>query len=263
MQKKPIILIADPESLRMYKSVFSAEELVMEYNDLRIQDRVGDGDADMIILDSGFTPEQGLMLLKDIKRLKPHAPVIFLTDVSSESIAIRAFRSGAIEYFRKPVSLFSFKETATNLLATKRGEHEKRKRAPRLMRDEKDATITTELPSGIFQVICHIDNNLAAPISLEELADRANLSKFHFCRIFKKHTGQTPKKYVLQRRIERAKILLGRNGDLNVSMVASEVGFGDVNSFIKAFKKIAGTTPYAYKKSLRQPDTSMPRSNRA
>ena len=252
MQKRPIILIADTENLRLYRSVFCAEEYLEAYNSLEILDRLGDDDADMVILDSGFSPENGLSLLKEIKACKPHAPVIFLTDVSSESIAVRAFRTGAAEYFRKPVSLFSLKETVMNLLTVKRTERERRKRAQRPARDDNDPSLTTEMPSGLFHAICHIDNHLSSPISLEELSDKANLSKFHFCRTFKKHTGLTPKKFISLRRIERAKTMLGRNGDMNVSMISSEVGFCDVNSFSKTFRRIIGMTPRSYKKFLKE-----------
>jgi len=256
MQKKPIILIADPENLRLYRSVFGPEELLEEYHNLEDLDKIGDGDADLVILDSGFSPENGLRFLKEVKTRRPHAPVIFLTDVSSESIVIRAFRTGAVEYFRKPVSLFSLQETIMNLLTVKRAERDRRKRARRPAQDENEPTLTTEMPSGIFHVVCHIDSNLTAPLTLDELACMANLSKFHFCRTFKKHTGLTPKKFISLRRVERAKILLGRNADMNVSMIAYEVGFCDVNSFIKTFRKITETTPYSYRKSLQKPVAS-------
>ena len=256
MQKKPIILIADPENLRLYRSVLGDEELIEEYHNLEDLDQINDGDADLVILDSGFSPENGLHFLKEVKTRKPHAPVIFLTDVSSESIVIRAFRLGAVEYYRKPVSLFSLKETVMNLLAVKRTERDRRKRARRPVQDENDHALTTEMPSGIFHVVCHIDSNLTTPLTLDELAYMANLSKFHFCRTFKKHTGLTPKKFISLRRVERAKILLSRNTDMNVSMIAYEVGFCDVNSFIKTFRKITGSTPHSYKKSLQEPVAS-------
>lgn len=253
MQKKPIILIADSENLRIYRGIFPAEELLEECHDLDVLDKIGDGDVDMVILDSGFSPETGLRFLKALKTRKPHTPVIFLTDVSSESIVIRAFRTGAVEYFRKPVSLSALKETVMSLLSLKRTERDRRKRAHRPARDEYDPSLTSVMPSGIFHVICHIDDNLKSSLSLEELAGKANLSKFHFCRTFKKYTGLTPKKFISLRRVERAKILLKQNEDMNVSMVAYEVGFCDVNSFIKTFRIITGSTPYSYKKSLKEP----------
>ncbi len=251
MQRKPIILIANAENLRVYRSIFTTQELLEEYHDLEVLDKIGDRDIDMVILDCGFSPENGLHFLKEVKTRKPHTPVIFLTDASSESIVIQAFRAGAVEYFRKPVSLFALKETVMSLLALKRTERDQRKRAYRPVREEEDTNLTSEMPSGIFHVICHIDDNLTSPLSLEELADKAHLSKFHFCRTFKRHTGLTPKKFISLRRVERSKILLERNGDMNISMIAYEVGFCDVNSFIKTFRKITGTTPYSYKKSLK------------
>ncbi|MDH4232774.1 MAG: helix-turn-helix domain-containing protein, partial [Nitrospirota bacterium] len=205
---------------------------------------------DMVILDCGFSPDAGLDFLKKIKSLSPQVPVIFLTDLSSEDIAISAFRSGAVEYFKKPVNLPCLRDTAVNLLTVKRAERDRRKRAHRpAARDEDVSLLSTELPSCLLQAVCYIDSNLASAITLEQLACEAHLSKYHFCRLFKKHTGMSPKKFLSARRIERAKKLLGNNGYSNVSLAASEVGFNDVNNFIKSFKKITGVTPSAFMRS--------------
>ena len=82
------------------------------------------------------------------------------------------------------------------------------------------------------------------------LANQANVSKYHFCRLFKRRMGTTPMQFVLARRIIRAKELLRREG-LTISMVAAEAGFSELSSFTEQFKKFTGKTPTQYRKSLK------------
>jgi AraC-like DNA-binding protein len=79
-------------------------------------------------------------------------------------------------------------------------------------------------------------------ITLVELAQKAGMSKYHFSRVFKRYIGMTPIKFVTLRKIEKAKELLKRR-DFNVSAVAYQLGFNDVSTFIKQFKKFTGLTP--------------------
>ncbi len=99
---------------------------------------------------------------------------------------------------------------------------------------------------NIKHVIGYIESNLWSKLDLENLAQIAKLSKFHFCRKFKRHVGINPMKYVNTRRIEKAKELLKKR-DLSVSLVASEVGFRDLSNFIRQFKKRTGLAPNAYR----------------
>lgn len=107
-----------------------------------------------------------------------------------------------------------------------------------------------EKPGNINHVIGYIEENLWSPLDLGNLAEKANLSKFHFCRTFKRHVGINPMKFVNVRRIERAKDLLMKS-QLSVSLVASEVGFRDLSNFIRQFKKHTGVTPTMYRGALR------------
>ncbi|MFI4874439.1 MAG: helix-turn-helix domain-containing protein [Blastopirellula sp. JB062] len=84
----------------------------------------------------------------------------------------------------------------------------------------------------------HLDQN----ISLADLASVAQLSEFHFARLFKQTTGLPPHQYVIHRRIERAKrlILAGR---LSLAQIAVDVGFSDQSQLNRHFKKLVGVTP--------------------
>ena len=81
------------------------------------------------------------------------------------------------------------------------------------------------------------------------MAREAGLSLYYFCREFKKSTGKSPKKFIIYQRIEKAKELLRR--DFKITDIAINVGFNDLPSFNKQFKKIIGMTPTEYRNFLK------------
>lgn len=88
----------------------------------------------------------------------------------------------------------------------------------------------------------YIEANLSAPLSLETIARAAGTSPFHFARGFKATTGLPPHRYVTQRRVERAKLLLAQT-ELPVSDVASLLGLENQSHFTAQFRKLVGCTP--------------------
>jgi AraC-like DNA-binding protein len=89
-----------------------------------------------------------------------------------------------------------------------------------------------------------IDNNYSENIDLNNIADEAFFSKFHFIRQFKKIYSKTPHQYLTVVRIEKAMQLL--RTDIAVSEVCYAVGFESLGSFSGLFKRIVGLTPSAY-----------------
>jgi AraC family transcriptional regulator len=87
----------------------------------------------------------------------------------------------------------------------------------------------------------YIEAHLSSDITLSELAQVANLSRFHFVRSFKKSTGRSPYQYVLMKRIERARELIGL-GTLPLEEVAATVGFPSEASLGRAFRRMTGIT---------------------
>lgn len=90
----------------------------------------------------------------------------------------------------------------------------------------------------------YLEEHLYEPVTLDQLAAAAAVSRFHLARSFMEHFGIPPHAYVLQRRINRACALL-RSGVPCVE-VASSVGFADQSHFTRHFKKIMGVTPARY-----------------
>ena len=97
------------------------------------------------------------------------------------------------------------------------------------------------------QVIQFLLKERNRPISLQEAADKANMSKEAFCRFFKLRTRKTFTQYLQQLRINEAQKLLLET-DLSISTIAFRVGFENLSYFNRAFKSILGTTPREFRK---------------
>jgi AraC family transcriptional regulator len=106
-------------------------------------------------------------------------------------------------------------------------------------------------PKQIRAVQAYVETHLHQQISLADLAATAGLSSFHFLRSFKGSVGSTPARYVMDRRMERAKYML-RISSLTVSEVGVGVGFEDVSHFSRAFRRATGVTPSAFRAAAQQ-----------
>ncbi|MEF9877915.1 MAG: AraC family transcriptional regulator [Clostridia bacterium] len=95
-----------------------------------------------------------------------------------------------------------------------------------------------------------IETQYHEPLNLGELASVVAMSPKYFCRFFKETTHRTPMDYVNYYRIEQACYQMDAT-DHNVTEVALDVGFGDLNYFIRAFKKYKGITPGQYLRQIR------------
>lgn len=98
----------------------------------------------------------------------------------------------------------------------------------------------------IQRVMTHVEDNITCPISLDELASIARMSRYHFCRWFKGYTGMRPMEYVNSARIHKAASLL-RTGE-KISQSAYRVGFNDLTYFSRVFRVWMQMSPTVYKR---------------
>jgi AraC family transcriptional regulator len=95
----------------------------------------------------------------------------------------------------------------------------------------------------------YIEGHVADDISLAQLAELARLSPYHFARAFKQSFGMPPHRYHTHRRVERAKLLLAAP-TLSVTEIGLKVGFSETSSFSAAFRKLTGSTPTSFRRTL-------------
>jgi AraC-like DNA-binding protein len=94
----------------------------------------------------------------------------------------------------------------------------------------------------------YADRHYADPIGIDDMAAAAGLSRAHFSREFSRTFGESPKAYLMTRRLERAAALL-RNTDRSVNEICLDVGLVGLGSFIASFKRHFGKTPTEYRAS--------------
>lgn len=93
------------------------------------------------------------------------------------------------------------------------------------------------------------DARYADPITVDDLATAAGLSRAHFSRMFTRTFGESPRAYLQTRRLERAAALL-RNTDRSVADICVMVGLHSVGSFTTSFARAYGKPPAAYRAGL-------------
>jgi AraC family transcriptional regulator len=92
------------------------------------------------------------------------------------------------------------------------------------------------------RVLDYIESNLSRDLTLRELAGTANLSPYHFARMFKRTIGTAPHRYIVERRVEQAKHML-RKSDTSLVEVGLSMGFCNQSHFTSTFSRVVGVTP--------------------
>jgi AraC family transcriptional regulator len=92
----------------------------------------------------------------------------------------------------------------------------------------------------------YIEDHLAEELAIATLAALIPMSQFHFARAFKAALGEPPHRYILNRRMERAKVLLSVP-QLTIAEVAYQVGFANQSHFTAQFRKAIGLTPKQFR----------------
>ena len=107
------------------------------------------------------------------------------------------------------------------------------------------------LPHGqMHKAIGYINSNIENDLSINDICEHVHMSKYHFCRSFKKATGLTVMEYILKTRIILAKNMLSKE-NLAISEVSERCGFSSISYFCRVFKNDTSMTPLQYKKAKR------------
>jgi len=115
-----------------------------------------------------------------------------------------------------------------------------------MQRDTSEGADTAEYNEKIASALSYINENLSMELSVDELAAKSYLSRYHFMRLFKAQTGYTVHNYIRQKRLNLAARLI-REG-IPAAQAAAECGFSDYSAFHRAFCQTFGVSPGKIKK---------------
>ncbi|MBR4099552.1 MAG: helix-turn-helix transcriptional regulator [Clostridia bacterium] len=97
------------------------------------------------------------------------------------------------------------------------------------------------------KAIKYINENISLDINIDKICSAINISKYYFCRQFKKHTGMTVMNYILKTRIVLAKNELKKT-NLSITEISGKYGFSSTSYFCRVFKEEENCSPLQYRK---------------
>lgn len=101
---------------------------------------------------------------------------------------------------------------------------------------------------GVVEALRYIAEHFADPIGVDEVAERAGMSRRGLHQAFCEHVGAPPGEKIRSTRIQAAKKML-LDSDAKIEVIARRCGYPNLNAFFAAFRKVAGTTPADYRRS--------------
>jgi AraC family transcriptional regulator len=102
---------------------------------------------------------------------------------------------------------------------------------------------------SINKAIAYIESNWTTDIQLKDIAIQANLSQYHFHRVFKSLTGDTAKDFLIRLRLEKAALKL-KHSQNDIGQIAFDCGYQNHETFTRAFKNYFGLAPIEYRNSI-------------
>lgn len=107
---------------------------------------------------------------------------------------------------------------------------------------EHDSRLAVEI---IVRSVQYINENISSEFGVSELAEKMNLSRGYFSKVFKKYTGTSPVDYINRCRVTNAINLIGHDR-MNILDAAMASGFGSASGFYKTFRAVCGCSPKEY-----------------
>ena len=207
---------------------------------------------DILITDINMPVVDGFSLLSHIKEHHPQVLCVILTGFSEFTYAKKAVSLGVMEYLLKPIDVYEL-TSLLNKLKEQVNASSEHYEAP-LPLDAERPPLKKQLSSKMDRKILllkiekYLRDNFNRPISTKQLGETFGLVPSYLSKLYRDHYGLSPKDFLTELRIERAKTLILESEHFFVRDVAALVGYDDPLHFSKLFRKATGYSPSEYRR---------------
>lgn len=249
--KPSLLLVEDEDDMAayLYHQLKNDYHVIKVSNGKEALEKVKIQEPDLVVSDVMMPEMDGTTFCRIIKEnlATCHIPVVLLTANDTIEYRMEGVDTGADSYIVKPFYPAYLLKVIKNLLD---GRRKMKKRFTAMLQLEpKSAEAINEEERFLQNCISYIRNNMAEPnLSVEDIAQKMNLSRTSLHRKIKIMTGNSPVELIKTIRMKQAAFLLDKTGK-TIAEIAYEVGYSSPAYFSSAFSAYWGKSPSQYQKN--------------
>ncbi len=255
------LLIADDESLiregirkLIDFEALGIDEVFEASNGKRAIELFEENIPEIVLLDINMPIINGLEVAKIIKQRAPYTKIAIITGYDYFDYAVTALKIGVEDYILKPISRQDVQDVLNKLIKGYKYILEQRQLQEAVTSILNETTNTEEHNTNEASykaiILEYLSEHVFDPtFSLTELAEHVRLNPNYLSGVFKSNFGIAFQDYVMNMRLERAKILL-LSTEMKNYEIADAIGMEDVNYFGVRFKSKFGVSPKQYKQRI-------------
>jgi AraC-like DNA-binding protein len=201
-----------------------------------------------IIYDCDYTDRNRLLLIRSVREANLSVPFVLLTLQHSESLAVWAFRQGALDYLVKPLGRQELEDCRRRLerIAEFKRSPQQRRTQSAVAELPKSVSRSTRIAGDrLAPAVFYVQKNYSQRIYSDALARLCGLSPTYFSKAFRQRFNMSFQEFLLRYRIANACALLS-NPRACISDVAYSAGFTDPSYFTRMFRRYVGVSPSEY-----------------
>lgn len=199
---------------------------------------------DVVFTDIRMPVMGGLELIETLQIRYPYIKTVIVSGYADFEYAQKAISFGVSGYLLKPIEIEPLRRMLDKLKVTLDTEK-------KILRERFAISPEAQTPEDLVGILQQfMREHYAEDINLNFLAERFGYSASYLSKLFAKHTGVGPCRYVVDLRVNRARYLLRNRRDLSVKQIAEVVGYLDPCYFSRMFKKFTGKSPQEFREGV-------------
>ena len=196
--------------------------------------------ADVVLTDIRMSVVSGLDVARWIAENGRNTAVVLISAYREFEYARQAIETGVVHYLLKPLDLAEVSSVFGQLRNDLDGKWAR----------QDSAATTTKETDVVSRAEAYIEAHIDEGLGLHDVAESVGLSDTHLSRLFRARRGNTFISYLMAAKIRRATELLART-DMKVYEISRAMGYRDLSHFHRVFRQQIGTSPGAYRRSVR------------